>query len=203
MSIRKHPTKGDGYWVIDMGRGKTRKRIVFIGTKSEAERHEMFSKAGLWEGEYENIESSLSKIEYNDKNPPFVYFIQQGNSGPVKIGFTRDDLYARVKRLQTGNPLPLKILAIIDGASIRTEVSLHSRFSSCRLNGEWYAPSEELLIFINEIRGRPHKVELERIFKEYLTAVSKLSNVEKEIALDAIKSGSLRDFQAIICKITS
>ncbi len=205
MSIRKHPTKGDGYWQIEISGSKTSKRktIVFKGTKLEAERHEMFSKAGLWEGEYENIESSLAKIEYNEKNPPFVYFIQQGSSGPIKIGFTRDDLYARVKRLQTGNPLPLKLLAIIDGACTKTEISLHSRFSSCRLNGEWFAPTEELLNFINEIRRRPSKVELERIFKEYLALVSILSNAEKKIALDAIKSGSLMDFQAIINKITS
>ena len=172
MSIRKHPSKGDGYWYIDIGYGKTRKRIAFKGTKNEAERHEMFLKSGLWEGLYENIESSLAKINYNDKNPPFVYFIQQGNSGPIKIGFTRDNLYARVKRLQTGNPLPLKLLAIIDGSDIKTEVSLHSRFSSCRLNGEWFAPTEELLNFINEIKNRPCKVELERIYKEYLAVVT-------------------------------
>lgn len=203
MSVRKHPSKGDGYWYIDIGYGQKRKRIVFKGTKSEAERHELFLKAGLWEGEYENIESSLPKIQYNDKNPPFVYFIQQGNSGPIKIGFTRDNLYARFKRLQTGNHLPLKLLAIIDGADIKTEISHHSRFSPFRLNGEWFAPTEELLKFINEIKNRPCKLELERIYKEYLAVVSKLSNADKKIALDAIRSESLKDFCAIINKITS
>lgn len=205
MSVRKHPTKGDGYWQIRISNGRKGKQQVFVfkGTKEDAQRREMFINAGIWDGEYENIESSMSKIEYDEKNPPFVYFIQQGNSGPIKIGYTRDDLYSRLKRLQTGNPLPLKVLAIIDGATTRTEISLHSRFSSCRLNGEWFAPTDELLKFIHEIRSRSHKLELERIYKEYLAAVSKLADDEKEIAIEALQSGSLKSFINTIDRITT
>jgi hypothetical protein len=194
MAVRQHPTKGDGYWQIVISNGRNSKQHVslFKGTKEEAKRHEMFIKAGIWEGVYQNIESSMSKMKYDEKKPPFIYFIQQGNSGPIKIGYTKYDLYARFKRLQTGNPLPLRVLAIIDGADTRTEISLHTKFSSCRLNGEWFAPTDELMKFINEIRNRSHKLELERIYKEYLAAVSKLADNEKVIAIEALQSGSLR-----------
>ncbi len=36
MSIRPHPTKGPGWWYIDIGRGKSRKRLPFHGTYEEA-----------------------------------------------------------------------------------------------------------------------------------------------------------------------
>jgi hypothetical protein len=205
MAVRQHPTKGDGYWQIIISNGRKSKQQVYLfkGTKEEAKRHEVFIKAGIWEGEYQNIESSMSKIKYDEKKPLFIYFIQQGNAGPIKIGYTKYDLYARFKRLQTGNPLPLRVLAIIDGADTRTEISLHTRFSSCRLNGEWFAPTEELIKFINEIRNRSNKLQLERIYKEYLAAVSKLADNEKEIAIEALQSGNLKDFNRIIDKITT
>jgi integrase/recombinase XerD len=37
MSIRRHPTKGAGWWQIDIGYGKDRKRRSFQGTREEAQ----------------------------------------------------------------------------------------------------------------------------------------------------------------------
>jgi len=37
MSIRQHPTRGPGFWQIDIGRGKARRRIQFEGSKAEAQ----------------------------------------------------------------------------------------------------------------------------------------------------------------------
>lgn len=36
MSVRQHPTKGKGWWVIDTGRGKNRTRYVYNGTYADA-----------------------------------------------------------------------------------------------------------------------------------------------------------------------
>ncbi|MFZ4856175.1 MAG: tyrosine-type recombinase/integrase [Desulfuromonadaceae bacterium] len=36
MSVTPHPTKGPGYWYIDIGYGKNRQRIPFDGTKEDA-----------------------------------------------------------------------------------------------------------------------------------------------------------------------
>lgn len=40
MSVRQHPTKGAGWWYIDIGYGKNRKNYPFQGTRAEAERLE-------------------------------------------------------------------------------------------------------------------------------------------------------------------
>jgi integrase/recombinase XerD len=37
MSIRKHPTKGDGWWQLDVGYGDNRQRPAFEGTREEAQ----------------------------------------------------------------------------------------------------------------------------------------------------------------------
>ena len=40
MSIRPHPSKGDGWWYIDIGHGKQRQRYPFQGNQIEALRYE-------------------------------------------------------------------------------------------------------------------------------------------------------------------
>lgn len=40
MSVRPHPTKGDGWWHIDLGYAEARQRIPFEGTRAEAEQYE-------------------------------------------------------------------------------------------------------------------------------------------------------------------
>jgi integrase/recombinase XerD len=40
MSVRPHPTKGSGWWYVDLGYGKDRQRVPFEGSKAEAEQYE-------------------------------------------------------------------------------------------------------------------------------------------------------------------
>jgi len=44
----------------------------------------------------------------------YVYFVQAGEGGPIKIGVTRD-IGGRLRTLQTGNPYRLRLLALIHG----------------------------------------------------------------------------------------
>lgn len=39
MSVRPHPTKGPGWWYVDLGYGKDRQRIPFEGSQAEAEQY--------------------------------------------------------------------------------------------------------------------------------------------------------------------
>ena len=56
----------------------------------------------------------------------------------VKIGrSTEISVQSRLRSLQTGNPLPLEIVALIEGAEV--EARLHAEFSDTRMNGEWFA----------------------------------------------------------------
>lgn len=75
-----------------------------------------------------------------------VYFVQQGEDGPIKIGFS-DDVEHRLATLQTGSPYPLRLLLVIPGSQSK-EASFHSKFADARLSGEWFRPVPELLSFI-------------------------------------------------------
>lgn len=78
--------------------------------------------------------------------PQFVYFIQSGSNGPIKIGAAASPL-SRLRELQTGNPAQLTMLGVEPGGSSR-ERELHQRFSAHRLGGEWFAPANDLLAYI-------------------------------------------------------
>lgn len=71
-----------------------------------------------------------------------VYFIQQGQSGPIKIGVS-DDPKQRLKSLQTGSPHSLHLR---DAAPVpedqRLESALHKKLEHRRLNGEWFEIAE-------------------------------------------------------------
>lgn len=78
---------------------------------------------------------------------PWVYFIQAGEGGPIKIGFTTGSPAARLASLQTGNPYPLKLIAAVRGA-VEVETELHGRFGHLRMVGEWFRPAADLTAFI-------------------------------------------------------
>jgi hypothetical protein len=62
---------------------------------------------------------------------PYVYFIQSGEHGPVKIGMTTRRPEGRLRKLQTGNPDELLLRHVIpDDRS--TEAQLHTRFAPAR-----------------------------------------------------------------------
>jgi hypothetical protein len=63
-----------------------------------------------------------------------IYFIQSKQY--VKIGFS-DNPESRLKELQTGSPVKLKLLGTMPGC-FQTESELHKIFSHKRTNGEWF-----------------------------------------------------------------
>lgn len=65
----------------------------------------------------------------------FVYFIQ-ADSGPIKIGFTRD-LRQRISSLEGHERL--RLLAAFDGGR-KLEKRLHRLFRPHRKRGEWFWP---------------------------------------------------------------
>lgn len=78
---------------------------------------------------------------------PLTYFIQEGEDGPIKIGFTSKLLKARLQELQCGNSSTLEVRHVIHG---NKEQELHERFARNRIRGEWFHPSEELLQLISQ-----------------------------------------------------
>ncbi len=82
-----------------------------------------------------------------------VYFIRQGDNGPIKIGLsTHGSLPMRLSALQAANPERLVLLATQSWDRF-LEAHLHEEFSEDRLLGEWFRPSDRLLRYIDGIVG--------------------------------------------------
>ncbi|WP_395451143.1 helix-turn-helix domain-containing protein [Aminobacter sp. UC22_36] len=78
-----------------------------------------------------------------------VYFA--ATDGYVKIGYARrSNLLARLWDIQSMNPHPVVLLAILSG-TISDEKALHRRFCRLRVRGEWFHRRGELLEFIASI----------------------------------------------------
>lgn len=84
-----------------------------------------------------------------------IYFIQQGDDGPIKIGRT-ENLPQRMRELQVGNPELLRLLGVIP-----EEAELQALFGNLRVRGEWFKPESQILDFIQAYTMTPDKFDLE------------------------------------------
>jgi len=78
-----------------------------------------------------------------------IYFIQECNNKLVKIGIAKKAV-RRLQNLQGGLPFAFDILAIKKG-TWEEEFALHLRYQDSRVNGEWFKPSEKLMMYIREV----------------------------------------------------
>lgn len=93
-------------------------------------------------------ESKRSKTIYGS----VVYFLQAEGIPFVKIGHSTISATRRMANLQTGCPMPLKVLADCPG-DIETEQRIHHRFSHLRERGEWFRLEPELQDFIDRLKA--------------------------------------------------
>ncbi len=80
-----------------------------------------------------------------------IYFIQQGELGPIKIGIS-ENLERRFGTARTFSPYSLRVLAIMKG-SRKEEKQLHQKFRKEKLNGEWFCPSKKVIQYIQTLKG--------------------------------------------------
>jgi len=78
----------------------------------------------------------------------YIYFIQMGEIGPIKIGFTKD-VKKRLFFLQTATPYSLRLLCVFPGNE-EMEREIHTCLGDIRLRGEWFLPHPFLLRAIEE-----------------------------------------------------
>ena len=84
-----------------------------------------------------------------NRNRDQLYFIQEGNRGPIKIGLSRKP-YNRMRDLQIANASKLRMLWFFTPKSNKIENMLHNHFCDYKITGEWFEPVEDILQLILE-----------------------------------------------------
>lgn len=79
-----------------------------------------------------------------------IYFVQAGDTGNIKIGYTAGSAEKRVAQLQTGNIFDLNLLGTIPG-SMEDEKAIHRELAQYALRGEWFSTDQLLLRVIGEM----------------------------------------------------
>ena len=84
----------------------------------------------------------------------YIYCVQMGDSGPVKIGYasTVSNVRRRLESLQSASVEPLQLRAVFRGSQ-PSETKIHRELSSDRLRGEWFqaSPAVDAVIARGEI----------------------------------------------------
>lgn len=93
-----------------------------------------------------------------------VYFIQAGEGGPVKIGFTRQPVSRRLIQLGTAAPFGLRLLLTIAGAP-ETERHLHRAYRDHHAHREWFDLERRVLTKLAAMQLDPAVVEEKRRFR--------------------------------------
>ena len=82
----------------------------------------------------------------------FVYYVQSGRRGLIKIGHS-EDVVKRVLTLRNQSADPVNVLAVLvlsKEDALAHELTEHLAFASIRHHGEWFKPSKKLLRHIAE-----------------------------------------------------
>jgi hypothetical protein len=83
--------------------------------------------------------------------PLQIYFIG-GDAGHIKIGVSANP-ESRLAAIQTGSPIPLRILATVLGG-YDAERAYHARFAAHRAQGEWFERHPEVLAEIDRLQEK-------------------------------------------------
>ncbi len=89
--------------------------------------------------------------EEDQEGLTYIYFIEAVGQDRIKIG-KADDPEARLKQLQTGCPVPLRLLGIIN-CQAGIERTLHAKFAEDNIQGEWFQATEAIRKYIEECVG--------------------------------------------------
>ncbi len=127
-----------------------------------------------------------------------VYFIWD-SAGAIKIGIS-DDAPSRLAQLQSGNANPLFLLGTIPGNE-QTEASLHVKFASLRITGEWFRATPPLLWHVRKLISRTLQSSSENGSKRGMRACSWLEEQflsrriwqSEELMAKAVRDGISRN----------
>lgn len=79
----------------------------------------------------------------------YVYFVRVGSDGPVRIG-TSSRIAHDLHDIQLNNAEALEVLCVTPGSTL-IEEKVHYLFADDRLQGDWYHPTDSLMLFISAL----------------------------------------------------
>lgn len=111
-----------------------------------------------------------------------IYFIRD-STGAIKIGYTSNNIKARLANLQTANSNPLTVLKVIEG-TLEDEKEWHKKFEKDKIKGEWFKSTKELqkAIRYTDKFKRPQNadsipIDLEDTWTEHLRYVCEVAEI--------------------------
>lgn len=108
----------------------------------------------------EAVETYLADAQ-RAKCKGFIYALKAG--AEVKLGFTSKSPARRIRQLQTGQALPLELVALVPGTRL-DERQLHARLRAARIRGEWFDanhPDVKAWVSVHEYTSRTPNFVLE------------------------------------------
>lgn len=111
--------------------------------------------SGLWQCLERHGVVRSQPVRYEPSYTPlhlregYVYFIQRGLDGPVKIGWSQD-VDRRLAELQTANAEPLSVIGMTPGRMC-DEGALHKKFAHLRMEAEWFRDAPELREYLKSV----------------------------------------------------
>lgn len=89
------------------------------------------------------------------QSPGYVYVIQGEPDSPIKVGWAKQDVRARVATLQTGAWEELRLLYVLPGSQA-LEWQLHRKIRYARVRGEWFQHESipDFLHFVADLAQR-------------------------------------------------
>lgn len=95
------------------------------------------------------------------RSKEMIYFVQSTGGGPVKIGWSRDQisLKRRLQLLQNGYPEKLVIIRTLDGPRT-VEKWLHRFYAVIRLEGEWFRYRDDMLTILPPLDLPSYRLKL-------------------------------------------
>lgn len=135
------------FWVCVVFEGSQRWHRAG-STRPQAVALERFLKEQLREGRY--IPKRPQALHYDDvlpTNVPGVYAVA-GVPGYVKIGCAKQSIASRMRELQVGHPVELRLLGILHDEPAM-EPLFHAEFKAWRVHGEWFLLSPPIIDAIN------------------------------------------------------
>ena len=148
--------RDDRFRVTAYVASKQRERSIHKsrGTRQDAEELEQRLAAGT---------VPVGATRKRPSRQSYVYFVQSGQKGPIKVGYTTQEPRDRLYAMQTGNPERLNMLAAIPGGP-ELESAMHVAFAGYHIEGEWFRYEGDVKRVVDELAAHPFCDGLQKLW---------------------------------------